>query len=69
MRKFLGRRDVVLMLIALEPRQVSFESQLAVQRIVEQKAKSFDHDVIRRCSTAMASFAALVRAFLVCWAA
>ena len=69
MKQFLGGKDVVSKLIALEPRQVSFESQLAVQHIVEQKPRSFDHNTIRRYSIAMAPFAALVRAFLVCWAA
>ncbi|CAE7249133.1 DHC1B [Symbiodinium sp. CCMP2456] len=55
-------------LIALEPHEVSWECQLAVQQMVEEHAESFKHEEISRCSLVGAAFAALVRAFLACWA-
>lgn len=68
-RKLLGRYELPSRLFALEPHQVSFENQLVVQQIVEQHADSFRHEVIVKYATALAPFAALVRAFLECWAA
>ena len=68
-RKLLGQRELLSRLFALEPHQVSFESQLGVQQIVERHADSFRHEVIVKYATALAPFAALVRAFLECWAA
>ena len=70
MKKFLSQRPaIVSRLIALEPHQVSFDSQLAVQEIVHRHHNSFKHEVISRCSIALAPFATLIRAFLVCWKA
>ncbi|CAE7293494.1 DHC1B, partial [Symbiodinium necroappetens] len=69
MKKFLSQRAIVSRLIALEPHQVSFDSQLAVQEIVRRHSNSFTNEVISRCSIALAPFATLVRAFLVCWKA
>ena len=40
-RKLLGRYELPSRLLALEPHQVPFESQLEVQQIVEQHADSF----------------------------
>ena len=69
MKKFLSQRAIVSRLVALEPLQVSFDSQLAVQEIVRRHSNSFRNEVISRCSIALAPFATLVRAFLVCWKA
>ncbi|CAE6916104.1 DHC1B [Symbiodinium sp. CCMP2592] len=69
MKKFLSQRAIVSRLIALEPQQVSFDSQLAVEEIVHRHHNSFNHEVISRCSIALVPFATLIRAFLACWKA
>ena len=66
-RKVLGERNLVQRLLALEPYQVSFESQLAVQQTVTKHRQSFEYDTIRRVSTATTPMARLVLAFIECW--
>ncbi|CAE6950830.1 DHC1B [Symbiodinium natans] len=68
-KKLLSGSALPSRLIALQPHEVSFESQLAVQQLVEQRGDSFRHEVIAKYSIALAPFAALVRAFRECWAA
>ena len=54
-------------LLTLEPYQVSFENQLAVQQIVKRAPQSFEYEHILKFSTATACCAALVVAFISCW--
>ena len=67
MKKFLGGRAATQKLLTLRPCQVSFESQLAIQQMVQQFPHSFEHKCIYRVSVAAAPFAALVLAFIACW--
>ena len=73
-KKFLGSGAGILgsgagtrSLLTLEPYQVSFENQLAVQQIVKRAPQSFEHKHILKFSTATACYAALVVAFISCW--
>merc|ERR1719399_2343324 len=62
MKKFLGQTGIVQRILNFDPRQITPEVRGDVEKLLKEKANSFEHSVIYRVSVAAAPLAKWVHA-------